>query len=125
VHGPELLSLGAISILALLPVYHRFYDAALIAVPLCWCMTHFTGRSKPVAKIALLLVIPFLVPGTAFLQQLAVHGQVPDAVTHTWWWNCVVMPHETWTLLLLCLVLLYGMKVDAFSPYREENNASR
>jgi hypothetical protein len=107
VHRQELLSLGAISILALLPVYHRFYDAALLVVPLCWCMTHFAGRSKPIAKIALLLMIPFLVPGTAFLQQLAVHGQVPDVVTHTWWWNCVVMPHETWTLLLLCLVLLY------------------
>ena len=24
---------------ALLPVYHRFYDAALLIVPLCWCMS--------------------------------------------------------------------------------------
>ena len=124
VHGSELLSLGAISILALLPVYHRFYDAALLVVPLCWCMTHFCGRSKPIAKIALLLMIPFLVPGTAFLQQLAVHGQVPDAITHTRWWDCVVMPHETWTLLLLCLILLYGMKAGFSGEYQNNMEAT-
>src|SRR6266567_2478630 len=111
-HGPELLSLGAISILSLLPVYHRFYDAAILVVALCWCMINAVGPPKMIARIALLLMTPFLVPGTAFLQQLGVHGDVPDAFAHSWWWNCLVMPHETWSLLLLCMVLLYGMKVD-------------
>lgn len=123
-HAPELLSLGAISILALLPVYHRLYDAALLVVPLCWCMSNLVRRPKTIVKVALLLMTPFLVPGTAFLQQLALHGQVPDAVTHSWWWDCVVMPHETWALLLLCLVLLYGIKVDGSSRSQEESNMS-
>lgn len=110
VRGPErssaLLPLGAISIIGLLPVYHRFYDAALLVVPLCWCMLNM-GQPKTIIRVALLLMTPFLVPGTAFLQQLAGQGQVPDAVAHSWWWNRVVMPHETWALLLLSLVLLY------------------
>lgn len=109
-HTPELLSLGAISILALLPVYHRFYDAGLLVVPLCWYMTTTVERSRKIVKVGLLLMTPFLAPGSAFLQQLAVHSRVPSVVTHSWWWNCIVMPHETWTLLLLCLFLLYEMK---------------
>lgn len=118
--GQELLPLGAIAIISLLPVYHRFYDAALLVVPLCWCLGQIgmsriglarsEEKSDRVAKVTLFLMVPFLVPGTAFLQQLAVHGRVPDTVTHSWWWDRLVMPHETWALLLLCLVLLYAMK---------------
>lgn len=106
-----LLSLGAVSALSLLPVYHRFYDAALLTVPLCWCMASGIVKQKTVALLAFLLLAPFLVPGTAVLQQLAVLGRVPEAITRSWWWNCVVMPHETWAILLLCLLLLYAMKV--------------
>ena len=110
-HGSDLLSLGAVSTLSLLPVYHRFYDAALLVVPLCWCMNGtFNGLRSRTANIALLLMAPFLVPGAAFLQQLSTRGRPPEAVTHTWWWNCIAMPHETWVLLLLGLVLLYGIK---------------
>ncbi len=116
----ELLALGAISIIGLLPVYHRFYDAALLVVPLCWCMTRIVGRPKKIARIALLLMIPFLVPGTAFLQQLAARGQVSATVTNSWWWDRVVMPHQTWALLLLSLLLLYGISLDASAPYQEE-----
>jgi Glycosyltransferase family 87 len=106
---PELLGLGAISALALLPVYHRFYDAGLLAVPLCWCIAGAMGPIKSIARLALVLMAPFAVPGTAFLQQLAVHGHVSDAVTNSWLWNVIVMPHQTWLLLLLFLVLLYGL----------------
>lgn len=109
-HGTELLALGAIAIISLLPVYHRFYDAALLVVPLSWCVAHTAGRSKSVATVALLLMVPFLAPGTAFLQQLALHGKVPDAFTHSRLWDRVVMPHETWVLLLLSVVLVYGIK---------------
>jgi Glycosyltransferase family 87 len=107
---PELLSLGTISVIGLLPVYHRFYDAALLVVPLCWCMTQTVGRTKKIASIGLLLMTPFLVPGPSFLQLLAARGQVSDAVAHSWWWDQIVMPHQTWALLLLCVVLLYAIK---------------
>lgn len=122
--APELLCLGAISIIGLLPVYHRFYDAGLLVVPLCWCMSQTAAQSKRVATVALLLMIPFLAPGTAFLQQLAAHGGVPNAVSNAWWWDRVVMSHETWTLLLLCLVLLYGIKISRSRQSPEEMQAT-
>ena len=108
---PELLSLSAISTIALLPVYHRFYDAALLAVPICWCIANFAGPCKAVARTAMLLMTPFLLPGAAFLEQLAAQNKIPDALTQSWWWDRLIMPHETWALLLLSVVLLYGMKL--------------
>ncbi|PYX46037.1 MAG: hypothetical protein DMG79_17735 [Acidobacteria bacterium] len=119
-HGSELLVIAAISVIALLPVYHRFYDAGLLIVPLCWCMTHLVGQSKSTARIALLLMTPFLLPGSAVLQQLVLKGHVPNVVTASWWWDCIVMPHETWALLLLCLVLLYEIRRHASVPAHEE-----
>lgn len=118
----ELLALAAISAVALLPVYHRFYDAAILTVPLCWCISAAVGPSKPIARAGLILMVPFLVPGTALLEQLAVRGRISDAVTRSWLWNTVVMPHETWALSLLFLVLLYGMSSRPAFPSTATNN---
>ncbi len=106
----KMLALGAISAIALLPVYHRFYDAALLTVPLCWCMANLDQQANRIARVALLLMVPFLLPGAAFLQQEAIKGRIPGALTDSWAWNCVIMPHETWALLALSVVLLYGMR---------------
>lgn len=113
--APEFLCLGAISAVALLPVYHRFYDAALLAVPLCWCIANVGGDSKIFAKLALPLMTPFLFPGSAFLQQLAAQGRVPVSLTNSWLWNCVVVPHETWALLLMSALLIYAVKASSSS----------
>ena len=122
--APELLSLGAISIIGLLPVYHRFYDASLLALPLCWCLTRTVGRQKTIATLALILMAPFLLPGAAFLQQLVAHGQLPDAVTQSWLWDRFAMPHETWALLLLCVVLLYAIKIRVLSAHQNESTSA-
>ena len=114
-HAPEFLCLGAISAVALLPVYHRFYDAALLAVPLCWCIANVAGDSKLFAKLALPLMTPFLFPGSAFLQQVAAQGRVPVSLTNSWLWNCIVVPHETWALLLMSALLIYAVKASSLS----------
>ena len=111
--APEFLCLGAISAVALLPVYHRFYDAALLAVPLCWCIANAGGDSKIFAKLGLAIMTPFLFPGSAFLQQMAVQGRVPVSLNNSWLWNCVVVPHETWALLLMSALLIYAVKASS------------
>jgi hypothetical protein len=111
-HESELLSLGTIAVICLMPVYHRLYDASLLAIPLGWCLSWPTGKLKNVSRVVFLLLVPFLVPGTALLQQLSGQGRVPVGWTSSWWWDRVVMPHQTWVLLLLCFALLYGMSLD-------------
>ena len=107
--GSELLPLGTIAVIGLMPVYHRFYDASLLVVPLCWCVAEGIERSRRTVLFVLLLMTPFLIPGTVVLQELDMQKRIPAAVTNSWWWNCIVMPHETWVLLLLSLVLLGEM----------------
>ena len=48
----ELLDLSAIAVMSLLPVYHRFYDAVLLVLPLCWVFASWrkarpSGNPRP------------------------------------------------------------------------------
>ena len=109
----ELLALAAVAVIGLLPLYHRLYDASVLAIPLCWCLSQASHDLKKISQGALLLMAPFLVPGTALLQQGVRQGRIPESWTHAWWWERVVMPHQTWLLLCLSVVLLYGMVLQA------------
>jgi len=105
----ELLSLGAIATVTLLPVYHRFYDAGLLVIPLCWCVAEATGPAKAIARSGLALMIPFLFPGSAFLEKLATHDNLPRSLTNSRLWESIIMPHETWALVLLSLLLIFAL----------------
>jgi hypothetical protein len=125
--GSELLALAAIAVIGLMPIYHRLYDASLLTIPLCWCLTPPAGRLKNVATAALILILPFAIPGPAILQQMAQHHRVPDSWTRAWWWDRVLMPHESWLLLALSLVLLYGLALELHNsnedPQRSVTNS--
>jgi len=107
----ELLDLSAIAVMSLLPVYHRFYDAVLLVLPLCWVFASYRKARLP-AILALLLMIPFLIPGGTILQTMQINGRIPSALSERWWWDTIVMPHEIWALLFLSLMLLYEMAVQ-------------
>jgi hypothetical protein len=106
----ELLDLGAISVISLLPVYHRFYDAALLVLPLCWVCISFR-KSRMFAILSLLLMAPFLVPGGTLLEMMQADGRIPSALANHWWWGMIVMPHQVWMLLLLSVMLLWEMHI--------------
>jgi|GEM_PF-1336028 len=106
--GNGLLPLTTIAVLSLLPVYHRFYDAALLIFPLCWYMLYQKGNDR-VPSLGWLFIVPFLIPGGTLLQSLQENGHIPAALSGSWFWNDIVMPHEVWTLMVLSLILLYGM----------------
>lgn len=122
----ELLSLSLLSTFSLLPVYHRFYDAALLMIPLCW-LIHRWGRrplystsrvdskSHVVAVTAILTVIAFSIPGGSILEVLQSKGAIPSVLTRRVWWNGVVMAHAVWILLLVLGVLLWEM-----NAYRQQ-----
>ena len=110
--GSELLELSALAVLSLLPVYHRFYDAALLIFPLCWSLLVAWGEHRRIACFTIACILPFLIPGAALLNQLAETGRIPAAVSSAWWWSGFVMPHEPWALLSLSSVLFIALKVQ-------------
>jgi hypothetical protein len=104
----ELLELGALAVCSLLPIYHRFYDASLLVLPVCWAFVSF-GKNRRVATVALLLMAPFLLPGGTILQTLQENGRLPASLVDRAWWQAFVMAHQAWVLLLLSLLLLGAM----------------
>jgi Glycosyltransferase family 87 len=102
-----LLEVSAISILSLIAVYHRFYDATLLTIPLAWSLLIARKRSALLATLA--TIAPFFVPGSTMLADLAGSGRIPASITSGWWWNAVVLPHEAWDLILMAFLFLYFM----------------
>jgi hypothetical protein len=109
----ELLDLSAIAVISLLPVYHRFYDAALLVLPLCWVFVWFR-KSRMVGAVSLLLMLPFLIPGGTLLETMQADGRIPSALVSHWWWEAIVLPHEIWALFFLSVLLLYEMSRAGF-----------
>jgi Glycosyltransferase family 87 len=106
----ELLELSAIAVISLLPVYHRFYDATLLVLPLCWTLMSFR-RARKFAVISLLLMLPFLAPGGTLLETMEVGGSIPAGLSQHWWWDAFVMAHQVWALLFLGILLRREMSV--------------
>jgi len=107
--GNQLIQLSALAVIAMLPMYHRFVDAVLIALPVCWA---FTSRGQSVSftrSFALLSAAPFLVPGAAMLNTAAHQHLISTSVITSWCWQVVVLPHQAWAALALALLLLVGM----------------
>jgi len=122
----ELLELSAPAVISLLPIYHRFYDAALLVLPLVWTFVCFgrgreraRERSRRFAVAGLLLMLPFLIPGGTLLEALQDRGSLPLGLTSHWWWQGLVMPHEVWLLLLLSGLLLYEMALPGARGVQE------
>jgi alpha-1,2-mannosyltransferase len=108
----NLLAVSTIVVISLLPVYHRLYDASLLILPLSWSLASLSsGKTKLLAKMTLCLVLVFLVPGATVLEYLEHTNHAVAALSGTWWWNVIVMPHQVWALFALGLVLLGAMRV--------------
>jgi hypothetical protein len=106
-----LLDLSTVATIALLPIYHRFVDAVVLLIPLCWCFRMREPKHKQIALLIILLTLPFLIPGASFLATLADSGYVSRQVTSSWWWNAALIPHEAWAVLATSLALLYAMSL--------------
>jgi hypothetical protein len=103
----ELLAISAISVVSLIAVYHRFYDAALLMWPLAWGLLVVRNRRIQIATLA--MIAPFLMPGPAVLGKLAAAGWVSSSFSSSSWWNAWLMPHEVLALLILSGLLMYWM----------------
>jgi len=117
----QLLELATLTVLSLLPVYHRLYDASLLIFPLAWCLAELRKSQKELAKGILVLILVFLVPGGSALEQFQ-HTSHLVALQHSWWWTHIVMPHQVWALLSLSVLLLMAMRTSAPSMRGSSSN---
>lgn len=105
----ELLEIGALVVLSLLPVYHRLYDASLLIIPLAWCLSALRGNRSALPRMTLVLLLFFLIPGGSALEQLQ-HSRYLHPAQQSWLWVHFVMPHQIWVLVFLGATLLEAMR---------------
>lgn len=98
----ELIDFSILCVLTLLPVYNRFYSAVLLLVPLAWALSAWhCHRCRWLARGITLLLMVFLVPGTAMMLRL-----LPLETLQSCWINATLLPHQIHCIVLV-LVLLF------------------
>jgi len=103
---PSLLGLFAIlAVLTLLPVYHRYYDAALLIIPLVWALTALATPARRWAVAALAVMAVFMVPSSTLVHHLAVWGNIPPALADSFAWQAVVKLHQNYLLIALLVIV--------------------
>jgi hypothetical protein len=100
---------SVLSILMLLPVYHRFYDASLLIVPLIWSILRLKENKAEInMSILTFLLLIFSVPGGTILILLTPH--LPQLISTSFVWNFIVLPHQVWILLSSYMLMIIFMK---------------
>lgn len=122
----EMLSLSLASAAALLLVYHRFYDAAVMLFALAFVIDRFHGliavrpidfrRLVPVLAVAVGLASLF-VPGAAVLFILERDARLPAWIVANPIWRSLIMPHQVWALVLIAAALPVAL---ACAPKRSD-----
>jgi len=106
----DLLAVSALSMVSLLPTYHRLFDASLLILPIAWAMSSKKETGWPNRLLTISLTLPFLVPGGVLLGQLSDRLRIPQYRLFARCWQGIAVAHETWCLLFLGLLLLYQMR---------------
>jgi hypothetical protein len=107
---PMLLDLAILSVIALLPVYHRFYDAALLIFPTAWAVFELRSTVARHARVCLAMTVPFFLPGAAVLKGLAHSNATVETLAQSWWWNLFIAPHQVWLIASMLVTLLMAQR---------------
>ena len=102
---PSLLGFATINVILLLPSYHRFYDAGVIAFALAAAAALDRYR-----WIIAMTLAAFLAPIPAALVQFGESGRIPLRVLQSKLIVVFVLCHEIWILLALAVFFLVLMR---------------
>ena len=114
-HGPSWAPVAAISLLCLLPVYQRNYNASVAVLAIAWASQNVPRRS---ARSIFVLALIALFPVEAYLRG-SVYPRLPAWLTGSVLWRGVFMPQLTWAVVGMILCLLAAMSHDL---YRERGS---
>jgi hypothetical protein len=101
--GRGLAEMGFVAAWALLPVYHRWHDAAPLVLVLAWAAVAVTSRRWTVAVAgAVALLLPFVVSLALQINKRRPHltGRASPLL------EGFLLPNQCWAALLLCGLLL-------------------
>jgi hypothetical protein len=100
-----LLTYSCLAAMAPLAIYSRFYSATLLIFPLAWALSTIRPGYSCRPGLALLCICVFFVPGVAVLNHWS--RQFPAHAMTSWWWEYLLLPHQTYALLILttCMVV--------------------
>jgi hypothetical protein len=105
--GDELLILSIVCVLGLLPVYHRFYDAAILVFPIAWAMVRLRAGDR-FAWIILAFTMSFVIPTPAMARLVRLFGV--DALRASGlWWDLFLEPWRIWMLLFGFALLWHAL----------------
>ena len=90
-----------LQLLELIAIYHRGYDAIVLAFPIAWSLAARTPRSRawPIWVGATL----FMLPSGVAVNELGRTTWFPHWISSAVLWNAFVVPYQAWTLLAMSL----------------------
>ncbi len=100
---------GSLTLIALLPIYQRNYNAAVIVFAVAWAFQHITRKA---VRAILACSVLLLIPGEAILRRSGLAERFQDNTL----WNVFVMSQATWAILAVLLILLYVQWKQPASP---------
>ena len=101
----ELICLMPLVPLLLLPIYHRYYDAGLLALVVAWAVGAGTALVGKMRWLVWVLLATYL-PPVGWSWNLINKGYVPRWVGEQVWWQVFVSPFHSWMTLALAVVLI-------------------
>ena len=122
--GPELhlVALGALSILTLMPVYHRFYDTRLLLLSVPAVVVVFQKRRVLGAVIAVLTVLATVSVQYRVQMFLLQQGKWQSVLAHKFLF-ILLLRHQNLLMLLLFLLYLAAISLCFSSPALIEASA--
>jgi len=113
----ELAELAFVASWTLLPLYHRWYDAGLLVLVLAWSVTALSTRVAAQARVAILLVMSFVISPALWLVRM-----LPPAPSPPYRYRLgieqLVLPVQVWALVLLCVLMLHVLSHDGAETAR-------
>jgi hypothetical protein len=106
--GNELLALGTLCAISLLPIYHRVYDATILTIALAWILNELDGVNW---KRALTMLVPLTIFVTPFdvVGSVAKRVDVVARIAQTDIWQSIFAPHYAWGQFVATALLLRAL----------------
>lgn len=106
--APETLIVALVAVLTLLVSYHRFYDAALLVLPIAWAWTTLATSMRWFGIAVLVLSADFIV-GTQVVAYTVTAGRtLPGGLEASPLWTAGVLAQHVWALVAMAVILLWA-----------------